>query len=308
MSNYSNRQCDCAQFPPHFASEAARLGYAVPAQMPIGEWVRGPAQGKGERNKSASFLIFPDCCGGLINDWTTGEQIYIGAARNSDYKSKPAPRRSPSAIAKDNKATQQAEAEKLAEVAKKAQWVLTQCVATSGHEYALRKGITTPASLVRFSPKYGTLVLPIRDALTDEVTSLQYISGDGGKRFMPGGRIKGCYIRCTDISDQPQILLCEGFATGRSLAEAYPKAMVIAAHSCHNLTPVAESIRERWPGRQLIICGDDDRASAKNPGRTAAETTALAVGADLMLPAWPGDATLDLTDFNDLAQWLRAQK
>jgi putative DNA primase/helicase len=292
----------------HYANEAARLGYKVPIPMSIGVRVRGAAVGKDERNKSASFFIFDDCRGGLINDFTTGEQIHINAERTADYKSISAPQGSSSAIAADKKARQQAESEKHAEGAAKARYVLSQCVATSTHPYAIRKGITTPGSLVRFSPKFKTLVLPLRDALTDEVTSLQYIDADGAKRFMPGGRIKGCYIACSEIGDRSLIYLCEGFATGRTLATAYPDAMVLAAHSCHNMKPVAEKIVKRWPDRRLIICGDDDRGNPKNPGRKSAEAAALAVGADMMLPNWPADAPIELTDFNDLALWLRAQK
>lgn len=305
MTYYTNTQGDCAQFLRQYIDGASRRGYAVPSDISVGKRIRGPAAGKDERNKSASFYIFDDCRGGLITDFTTGEQIYIGVERNNASRPSTAPRRSPSAKAAADKARQQAESEKHAESAKKARYVLSQCVATSNHPYAIRKGITTPGSIVRYSPRYKTIVLPVRDAITDEIASLQYIGSDGGKRFMPDGRTKGCYIACTEIADQSLILLCEGFATGRTLATAYPDAMVMAAHSCHNLTPVAELIRQRWPDRQLIICGDDDRANPNNPGRNAAIDAATAVGADLMLPNWPVDAPLTLTDFNDLDCWRR---
>ena len=69
-------------------------------------------------------------------------------------------------------------------------------------------------------------------------------------------------------------------------------------------TVVALSCKEKWPGAELIIAGDDDRLTNGNPGRTKANAAAAKAGATVAFPNWPEGAPEDLTDFNDLAVWM----
>jgi putative DNA primase/helicase len=66
-----------------------------------------------------------------------------------------------------------------------------------------------------------------------------------------------------------------------------------------NLLPVAKAARAAWPGADLVICADNDRKTAGNPGLTAATAAAKAVGARLAVPEFPEGASG--SDFNDLA-------
>jgi phage/plasmid primase-like uncharacterized protein len=105
--------------------------------------------------------------------------------------------------------------------------------------------------------------------------------------------------------DKPsRVILCEGWATGCTLAEDEPTARVLAAIDAGNLEPVAMAARRRWPSTEMVIAGDDDRLTVGNPGVTKAKAAAVASGALLALPQWPQDAPEHLTDFNDLAVWL----
>ena len=61
-----------------------------------------------------------------------------------------------------------------------------------------------------------------------------------------------------------------------------------------NLAAVAETLRERYDALDLVIAGDDDRLTPGNPGRTAANAAALAVGALVLFPVWPQDAPTTL--------------
>lgn len=70
-----------------------------------------------------------------------------------------------------------------------------------------------------------------------------------------------------------------------------------------NLLPVGEHLRRHHPDAVLIIAGDDDRLTEGNPGKTAAIKAAAALGCGLVLPLWPANAPLYLSDFNDLRQW-----
>ncbi|MOA56438.1 hypothetical protein D3C78_1804180 [compost metagenome] len=57
----------------------------------------------------------------------------------------------------------------------------------------------------------------------------------------------------------------------------------------------------------LIVGGDDDRAKEvegkPNTGKVAAIHAAAMLSCGYVLPAWPEDAPLHLSDFNDLVVW-----
>jgi len=146
------------------------------------------------------------------------------------------------------------------------------------------------------------LVLLLTD-FTGKAWSLQTIDEAGGKRLMAGGRKAGNFI-VVDGPDYPaRILICEGYATGCTLAEIDPAALVLAAVDAGNLKAVATGARNRWPNADIVICGDDDRKTEGNPGATNARAAAIAAGARYALPEWPPAAPLNLSDFNDLHQW-----
>ncbi|MBW4934460.1 toprim domain-containing protein [Marinobacter sp. F4206] len=150
------------------------------------------------------------------------------------------------------------------------------------------------------------LVLLLTD-FNGKAWSLQTINEAGNKRLMAGGKKAGHFVVVDGPEYPARILICEGYATGCTLAELDRDALVLAAVDCGNLKAVATGARNRWPDADLIVCGDDDRATPGNPGATAARAAALAAGARLALPEWPPEAPKHLSDFNDLHEWLRGQ-
>lgn len=165
------------------------------------------------------------------------------------------------------------------------------------HPYLQRKGIQPH----RARQQGRELALLLTD-FSGKGWSLQTIDEAGGKRLMAGGKKAGNFI-VVDGPDYPaRVLICEGWATGCTLAEIDP-----AAVDCGNLQAVATGARNRWPDADLIVCGDDDRQTPGNPGAAAARAAALAAGARFALPEWPPAAPLNLSDFNDLHQWQRGQ-
>jgi putative DNA primase/helicase len=149
----------------------------------------------------------------------------------------------------------------------------------------------------------AALVLDIRD-IKGELSSIQFIQPDGSKKLLSGGAKQGRFVAVTALANPETILICEGWATGATLAESQPGAMVIAAIDAGNLPAVALAVRQRWPASNLIICGDDDRKTEGNPGATAARKAAELSAARLALPEWPEGCPVHLSDFNDLATWL----
>lgn len=133
-----------------------------------------------------------------------------------------------------------------------------------------------------------------------KVQSYQTIDDDGNKRFLTDGKIRGGFypIKGT-VSDGP-IFICEGFATGASSWQAMNREYtVLVAFNAANIQPVAESVRDKSPGREIIILSDNDHKTDGNPGIAYARKAALAVNAKLIWPEFnSGD---NGTDFNNLA-------
>lgn len=170
--------------------------------------------------------------------------------------------------------------------------VLESATHCQSHPYTVRKGIETHGARIQGD----CLVLPMRDA-GGTIHSLQFIAADGEKRFLPGGRVGGCYF---EIS-QPGGVLCvaEGFATGASIYEATGYAVAVA-FSAGNLAAVAKGLRMKHPELRLIVCADDDYLTGGNPGIREATGAALSAGALLAIPTFGRRRPERATDFNDL--------
>ena len=166
------------------------------------------------------------------------------------------------------------------------------------HPYLLRKGVQAHNA----RQQGRELVLLLTD-YTGKAWSLQTIDEAGNKRLMAGGKKAGNFIVVGGPDHPSRILICEGFATGCTLAEIDSDALVLAAIDCGNLQAVATGMRNRWPNAELVVCGDDDRQAQNNIGATKARAAAIAAGARYALPEWPDNAPLILSDFNDLHQW-----
>lgn len=141
------------------------------------------------------------------------------------------------------------------------------------------------------------LLIPLRD-LNGNLWNIQTITGDGIKRFQRGARITGLAAIVGNADTGEHLLICEGWATAATL-HSDSGSPVLAAMNCGNLLHVAKGARTLWPDNTIIICGDDDRDTAGNPGRTAATAAANAIHARLAFPPFvheePG------ADFNDWA-------
>lgn len=172
--------------------------------------------------------------------------------------------------------------------------------ADPNHPYLIAKGCH-PYSLRQ---RNGELLVPLY--LDGVLVNLQRIGADGQKRFLPGGRVKGCYSPLGSIKPGEPLYLCEGWATGATL-HAEGRAAVACAMNAGNLLEAGRHLRRRYPDAVLIVAGDDDRLTTGNPGRTSAIKAAAALDCGLILPPWQGIEPLSLSDFNDLNQWRMAK-
>lgn len=149
------------------------------------------------------------------------------------------------------------------------------------HPYLIKKSVKPyNASIYGFA-----LIVPIQDE--EGLCNIQYIYPDGSKRFLAGGKKRGCFTYIGDGWETETILICEGWATGASLHEATGHFVVVALDA-GNLTPVSEVIRKKYPTAKIIICADNDPI-----GIEKATQAAFACNGLMIAPPKQGQ------DFND---------
>lgn len=172
--------------------------------------------------------------------------------------------------------------------------------ASSGNAYLVKKGVPALGELRQV--KDGRLALPVISA-SGEVVSLQYIDGDGNKRFLKGGQKKGCFfpIPARSGKNDGPLLIAEGYATAASLHLATGYACLVA-FDAGNLSPVAEMARSKYPSREIIVCADNDCETERggkpyNPGKEKAEEAARKAGCKIVLCP---DIAGHKADFNDV--------
>ncbi|MEJ1402428.1 MAG: toprim domain-containing protein [Candidatus Sedimenticola sp. (ex Thyasira tokunagai)] len=284
----------------NFRDAIRAAGLEPPDAIEPGRLHRFPGNGKRPSNRAGWCLLFDDGRGGCFGDWSTGLSETWQAKRDKPYS-----RAERAAFARRvEEAKRQSETERYArqdDAAKRAATIWNAANPAPGnHPYLIRKHIQPHGARIH----KGALTLPVTD-FTGRLTSLQFIAADGGKLLLSGGRKRGCFIPVAGDKKNPsRVIICEGWATGCTLAEDKSTALVLAAIDAGNLESVAVSVRRCWPSDELVIAGDDDRLTAGNPGASKAKAAAIASGALLALPQWPEDAPEHLTDFNDLAVWL----
>ena len=276
-----------------FRAAIVAAGLTPPDAIEAGKFHKFPGMGKRNGNTAAWCKLFPDGMGGVYGDYSTG--------LSDDWKAK---REKPlSAIEREAfkrqvaEARKQAEAEQAqrhAEAAIKAAGIWSAALpAPDNHSYLVNKGIKAHGA--KFDGR--CLVIPALDS--GVLHSVQTIDTEGDKRFMPGGRVTGCYYPI----GKPDGVLCiaEGFATGASIHEATGGAVAVAFNA-GNLAAVATAMREKFPDIRLVLCADDDHRTPGNPGLTKATEAARAVGGLLAIPDFGSDRPDAVSDFNDLAK------
>lgn len=265
---------------------------SAPDYIEPGRLHRFPGNGKRRGNTAGWCILSADGQVGSFGDFSTGIE---GKWRTDDMAGSSAEWRRQAQearrAARENRRREQQQAAAKA----RAIW-LAASPCGDDHAYLVRKGIKAHGMRV---DRHGNLVVPVyvRRALV----SLQLIAPDGSKRFLRGGRTQGGY--CPISGDRSSVILCEGFATGATLAEATGH-FVVVAFNAGNLQSVAEYTRRQFPSGDIVVAADNDRATTGNPGLQKATEAARAIHARLAVPDFPPH--VDGSDFNDLAALSRA--
>ncbi|MCX8727828.1 primase-helicase zinc-binding domain-containing protein [Gilliamella sp. B2838] len=174
-------------------------------------------------------------------------------------------------------------------VCKKVEYLLSK--ATLGQsQYLTKKGLTFDLPLL----DNGRIFVPMLN-LHNEYAGGQFIEPDGSKHLMKGSNKKGAFIWVNPNLGKPdevkkelltanEIIICEGLATGISIAVFRHRSPVISAIDAGNLIHVAKAIREVNSTANIIIAGDNDIGSHKNTGKEKAIEAATAVNGYYTIP------------------------
>jgi putative DNA primase/helicase len=169
-----------------------------------------------------------------------------------------------------------------------------QNLTESGHSnYLARKQVNGCG--IRFGEQF--IVIPLSDT-EGKLWSLQKIYDDGTKKFLPGGRKKGCFHHLGTLKNGESIYVVEGYSTGASVYSATNQTTVIA-FDAGNIDPVIGELKAKYPNSSITIAADNDQWKEHNTGKMAAEATAKKWNCNVALPHFKDCTTLP-SDFNDL--------
>lgn len=205
---------------------------------------------KGRLDGAYQLRIEPDGFGvGWFKDWRTGETVSWTTKQkrnwSADEKKAWRERREAEETARRAKV-----ADGMASVAKRAARVWASSDIQGVSPYLDKKGVQSGPA--RFG-RDGVLIVPVeRDG---KMTGLQFIDGDGGKRFLRGTVKDGAC--CVFAGEETTIYLAEGFSTAASVSEA-TGCTTVCAFDAGNLVPVAKYVRGRWPDARIVIAADND--------------------------------------------------
>lgn len=274
-----------------FRGMLERAGLVVDQVVGDGALHRCRSDGDKGTEKSGWYVLFLDHVpSGAYGDWRSGE-TGSWCARAEHELTVPEREALRTRVA-EARQKRDAELERRHQAAeRRAQQLLEASTpAPPDHPYLTRKGVKSHGLAV---DEQGRLLVPMADE-TGIVRSIQIIDQDGTKRFLTGGRVRGCFYKL----GQPDGLLyvAEGFATAATVHEATGRSVVVA-FSAGNLGPVTQSLRTTYPTARIIIAADNDRFTEGNPGVTQAQAAARGTGAEVIYPTF---ATDQGTDWNDL--------
>ena len=243
----------------------------------------------GKRTLGAGAIYwFADNSGGMCFNWQTGRKALFYYDYNGKKLSREEQRKIQVELRKQRAEYERKTAERQSAVAMLAKRILAEAETTADeHEYLSRKRlqIESPCRSLRcisiakaqelidhaqikqdddcgqvLRGKGRLLVVPLTDP-AGAVWSVQFIDEAGKKTFLKGGRKKGL-LWCPDglsldAGADGVIGIAEGVATAMSVTKLYGVPCV-AAIDAGNLSPAAETMRERFPNHALAFYADRD--------------------------------------------------
>ncbi len=246
----------------------------------------------GSKNPDGWYVLHSDGIpAGSFGNWKTGQsytwcmqkQSELTPREQEDFRRR---------IEQQSRAREAEQARIHEQAAKKAQWLWKTATPATDHPYLQRKQVKAYGLRIA---KDGRLIVPAYDT-SGSIRTLQFISDNGEKWFLPGGQKRGCF--CEIPGDIGAIYIGEGLATMLTVHEDTGSHAVIS-FDAGNLLPVARMIRQKYPESEIIIAADNDRWTTGNPGLSKARQAAKLIKARVAVPKFK-DVSSKPTDWNDL--------
>lgn len=259
-----------------FAEAMARDGFSVGGIIEDGDFHRFAVDGDRSGKRSGWYVCFGSW--GSYGDWRSGFKRGWRATGG------------PTDFTQAVREHRQKRSETHTEGKRRAAYIWSIATPVIGHEYLTRKRVRAHALRVH----RNLLVIPARR--DGELVTLEFVSADGTKRFLKGGRKHGAY----HVIGKPDslIFIAEGYATAASIFESTGICCVVA-FDAGNLLEVGRAVRAKYPNTEIIFAADNDK-TAGNPGVSKALHAGSDIGASVVFPSqW--------ADFNDLYCQGRAQ-
>lgn len=255
-------------------------------------------KGEGGHDKPGWYIAFSDGVpAGRFGCWRSGVELTWRAeiGRSLTVAEEMAQSRRLS----EAKAQRDAEQKKAREIAANTvEKIWSQASAASPeHPYLQRKGIQTHGARITGD---GRLMVPLYSE-DGELTSIQYIAGDGDKKYHPGGQTGSMYWLVGSMDDATTLYLAEGFATAATITEVTGQPCAVA-YSASNLVPVAGILKASNPTLDICIVADHD---ASGVGQRYAEQASAKFGVRMTMPPILGDANDYVQAGHDLALLLK---
>jgi putative DNA primase/helicase len=160
-------------------------------------------------------------------------------------------------------------------------YVWNRSIKSENHKYLRQKRISIGNARINIYKGVKKLVIPLTNSVCNDADSLsvkglQFIEENGSKRFL--GTFKGLlHLAAPYDYDKNIAVICEGYATARSIAETTGLFTIAAMAAC-NVKNVALRIRELLPQARIIIAADNDVT-----GLDAAEEASQALGYNVQI-------------------------
>lgn len=244
----------------NFADFAASHGLRIVDLIADNRWHRVPTESK-PRKKNGAY-VFDGSRGAVIDFATMTKAAAFRDGSRAGYIDRAALK----ARAALDRAAERA---KHSEARAKAAEMMRRAVLGT-HPYLDAKGFPGERGLVLD----GELLIPMRELGTyAQVNSLQRISADGAKLFLPGGKAKASVFHIGPNLPKERWLV-EGYATGLSVRAAlrwlHADGQIVVCFSAGNLAHVGKIVRA-WRTPAFVLA-DNDKSEA---GKKAAEETEL---------------------------------
>lgn len=277
-----------------FLNELRKYGFRPPPAIQLDKIVRIPSpDDKGvktsgwyyynefEDDNRSSYMIGV----GVFGSWKGDAPERQTWVSKQTHSMTPAERERYAARVEQAKRAREEELKKSQQLAKQESITLWEGAAnaTDKHKYIQEKKIK-PLNIRLVNE---VLLVPIYDK--GELCNLQRIFPDGQKRFMKGGKVKGCYGYVGEDSDV--IYIAEGYSTAVSIHLATGCKCYIAFNA-GNLYEVCATVTAMHEGKRVIICADNDKDNKVNVGLNKAMQAGEALNLEVLAPEHG-------TDFND---------